>query len=199
MTDAPSETPTPSDTSEPSAPADATIPAEAPVEDSPPVPEPTPAPSPIAPISGIELWIGRSSALPLSHFLEATGAGHRGLCITREFPDRLKAYVGTRDVTVVWLTNVGRGTTVKPTDLPGIVALIGSALAERQVTALYLEGLEYLVRLHTIDRIVTVLLEIDASARAHDARLWIPVHPGLIPSSDLERLRTELPRTIAVD
>ncbi|MFZ3355557.1 MAG: class I tRNA ligase family protein [Thermoplasmata archaeon] len=161
------------------------------------VPLPPPAPPP--PPAGVELWLGRSSAVPLSHFLEATGAGHRGLCITREFPDRLRAYVGTRDVNVVWLTNIGRGTTIKPTDLGGIVTLIQTALREQQVTAIFLEGIEYLVRLHTADRIVAVLLEIDAEARPKDVRLWIPVHPELIPAADLDRLRSGLPRTLTSD
>lgn len=160
---------------------------------------PPPPPPPPPPPAGVELWVGRSSAVPLGHFLEATGAGHRGLCITREFPDRLKAYVGTRDVNVVWLTNIGRGTTIKPTDLGGLVTLIQTALREQQVTAIFLEGIEYLVRLHTADRIVAVLLEIDAEARPKDVRLWIPVHPELIPAADLDRLRTGLPRTLTSD
>jgi hypothetical protein len=168
------------------------------IEPVAPVSPPAP-PAPPPPPSGVELWVGRSSAEPLSHFLEATGAGHRGLCITREFPDRLKAYVGTRDVNVVWLTNIGRGTTIKPTDLGGVVTLIQTALREQQVTAIFLEGIEYLVRLHTADRIVAVLLEIDAEARPKDVRLWIPVHPELIPEADLDRLRSGLPRTLSSD
>jgi hypothetical protein len=165
----------------------------------PPAAAPSPPPTPPPPPAGVELWVGRSSAVPLGHFLEATSAGHRGLCITREFPDRLKAYVGTRDVSVVWLTNIGRGTTIKPTDLGGVVTLIQTALREQQVTAIFLEGIEYLVRLHTADRIVAVLLEIDAEARPKDVRVWIPVHPELIPTADLDRLRVGLPRTLTVD
>jgi Protein of unknown function (DUF835) len=135
----------------------------------------------------------------LSHFLEATGVGHRGVCITREFPDRLKAYVGSRDVSVVWLTSIGRGTTLKPTDLNGIVGFILKAFREQQVTAFFLEGIEYLVRLHSVERIVSVLLEIDLEARERDVRLWIPVHPELIPAADLARLRADLPRTLLSD
>jgi hypothetical protein len=149
----------------------------------PPVPEPIPPP----PV-GLEFDTSESLLQALLPFLDATAAGHKGIAIVRELPERIRAHVGIRPVEVYWLTNLGRPQTLRPGDLAAIVERVRQALLEESVSALFLEGVEYLVRIHGVDRVVEFLRELDGEARAREARLWVHLTPALLSPGDLERL-----------
>jgi len=165
-------------------------PAE-PASSSPVAPEPEPsteAAEPKPPPAGIELEVGVSLLSSIQPFLDATAAGHRGICVVRESPERVSAQVGSRPVDVYWLTNLGRGKTLKPNDLPGIFAFLGRAVGEEHVTVFFLEGIEYLIRIHGVEAVVERLLEFDLEAKAQDARVWVHLTSDLLRPDDLERI-----------
>jgi tRNA synthetases class I (I, L, M and V)/Protein of unknown function (DUF835)/Anticodon-binding domain of tRNA ligase len=193
-----SETPTTVPASEPPAalippppPSIAELPSPVPVAPLPPVREPAfvaPAPpTPPAPVSGVELDVATSYLPALERFLDATAAGHLGMCVVRDSPERVRAYAGSRPVEIRWLTNIGRGATLKPTDLEGLAAFLEHTLSSGRVTVFFLEGVEYLVRLHGLDRVVEELLRFDAAARSQSARVWVPLNPKLLSAAELER------------
>jgi tRNA synthetases class I (I, L, M and V)/Anticodon-binding domain of tRNA ligase/Protein of unknown function (DUF835) len=151
------------------------------------VPEPVPPP-PEPPRSGIELEVGTSILASIQPFLDATAAGHRGVCVVRESPERITAQVGSRPVDVYWLTNLGRGKTLKPNDLPGLVNFLSRALVDDRVMAFFIEGIEYLVRIHGVEALLDRLASFDRLAREHDARVWMHVTSDLLSPSDFERI-----------
>ena len=162
-------------------------------------PPPAPAPEaveppaqPPGPPSGIELDSAPTLFGALQPFLDATAAGHRGLAIVRELPERIRTHVGPRPVDVLWLSNLERNRTLRPSDLGEILRRIQKALSEDGVTAFFIEGVEYLVRIHGVDRVVEFLGTVDAEARSHEARVWLHVTAGLLSESDFERIRDQL-------
>jgi Protein of unknown function (DUF835) len=154
------------------------------------LPEPEPPPPP----TGVELTIEDSLIASLSGFLESTAAGHHGVCVVRESPERIRARVGSRPIEVFWLTNIGRGPSLRPSDLEGAFAFLSRKLLEERVTAFFLEGIEYLVRLHGADAVLNGLVAFDRLAREHDARIWICLAPTLMKPSDLDRFRATFGR-----
>jgi hypothetical protein len=152
-----------------------------------PAGEPAP-PAPPPPSGGIELAVGTSFVPSLERFLDATAAGHQGICIVRDSPERVRAYVGSRPVEIRWLTNIGRGPTLKPTDLDGLSAFLAHALSDRRVSVFFLEGVEYLVRLHGLERVVGELEKFDALATQESARVWVHLNPKLLSPAELDRL-----------
>jgi len=159
---------------------------------SPEVPAmtPPPEPEPPTPPSGIELTIGDSLVSALSGFLESTAAGHHGVCVVRESPERIRARVGSRPIEVFWLTNIGRGPALRPADLEAAWAFLSRKLLGERVTAFFLEGIEYLVRLHGADVVLNGLVQFDRLARENDARIWVYLAPALMKPADLERFRS---------
>lgn len=155
---------------------------------SPTVVESPLPPTPPPPPSGLE--IGNEPTLfgALQPFLDVTGAGHRGLAIVRELPDRIRAHVGPRPVEVLWLSNLDRPMTLRPSDLDDIERRVRRAFDEEGVTAVFLEGVEYLVRIHGVEKVAAFLRATNAAARARLARVWLHVTPGLLTASDLERI-----------
>ncbi|HYA11055.1 MAG TPA: DUF835 domain-containing protein [Thermoplasmata archaeon] len=155
-------------------------------------PAPAVAPSPPAAPTGLEAELSPSLLPALQPFLDATAAGHRGLAIVRELPERIRTLVGPRPVAVYWLSNLARDRTVRPDDLPGLTALVRQGVEANGITAVFLEGVEYLTRIHGSAAVVGLLKELDHVAREHDARAWLHLTPGLLPPADLEGLLREL-------
>jgi hypothetical protein len=143
-----------------------------------PIPPPTPT-------GGILLNVAPSYLPAFAHFLDATAAGHRGICVVRESPDRLRAHVGPRPVEIYWLSNLGRGLTLRPSDLEGYGAFLIKSVDQDRVTAVFLEGVEYLARVHGAERVIEQLAAFNVVAQAHQARVWVFLHPDLIPPADL--------------
>jgi hypothetical protein len=154
----------------------------------PPSPEPPAVPTP--PPSGVRLSLGDREEPAWRSFLDATSAGHRGLCLSREFPERRRALLGHRDVEVVWLSNVGKGMAVRPGDLPGLTSLLTLAMTERGVTAIFVEGGEYLVRIHGVAALADLLRQLDGVANERSARVWWPINPALMATADVDVLRS---------
>jgi hypothetical protein len=128
-----------------------------------------------------------------SLFLESTAAGHRGLCLSREFPDRLRALLGPREVRIVWLSSSGRPGSVRAADLVAIREAIRTGVETDDVRAVYLDGVEYLARANPVDAVVRMLREVESFTRAANARVWVSVHPMLAHPADIERLLSEFP------
>jgi hypothetical protein len=164
-----------------------------PGEVGPEVPErPVPV-GPIVPSEGVFLVEGPAPLTAWHRFLDSTRDGHRGLCFTREPPSRMRAFAGPRDVEIFWISNLGQADSVSPADVEGFEAVIRRALIERQVTGVYLEGIEYLIIVQSIERTVQLLRELDRLCRSVGARAWIPVNPSLLRSEALDLLRTSFP------
>jgi hypothetical protein len=142
---------------------------------------------PTPPSGGVEVIVDVSYLTSLERFLEATAAGHQGICVVRDSPERVRAYIGSRPVEIRWLTNIGRGPTLKPTDLDGFAAFLAHAVSSGRVTAFFLEGVEYLVRLHGLEKVVDRMQVFDQLARAQSARVWVPLNPRLLSPEELER------------
>ncbi len=153
-----------------------------------PVPPAAPPPVPEPPRGGIELVVGSSIVGSLQPFLEATSAGLRGVCVVRESPERIRAQAGSRPVDIYWLTNLGRGRTLKPNDLPGLASFFQRQLESEHTAVFFIEGIEYLTRLHGVENVTAQLQEVDRMARAHEARVWLHVTPELLRERDLERI-----------
>jgi hypothetical protein len=167
-------------------------PPEAPppaVEPAPTTPEPGPAPP--APVA-IELLSGGSLLASLQPFLDAAAAGLRGLAVVRESPERIRAHAGNRPIEVYWLTNFGRGPSLRPGDLDLIQAFLEKAIVDLGVAVFFIEGVEYLIRLHGIARVVALLVEFDRRLREREARAWVHLTPDLLSAGDLEQLRAAL-------
>ena len=142
----------------------------------------------VAPRAGVVLVLGGSILTSLQPFLDATAAGLPGLCLVRESPERVAARVGRRPVTIVWMTNFGRGRTVRPTDLTGIFGELERELLEGGRAAFFVEGLEYLVRIHGVEAVADRLADFERLALDHDIRAWVHLSPDLLRPAEVERL-----------
>ncbi len=181
----------------PSPPPSAPAPAPKPPLEPAYVPESLrPAPQVEAPpplTTGIDVQLSPTILPSLQPFLDATAAGHRGLAVVRENPERLRALVGPRPAAVYWLSNLVRDRTVRPGDLRAISALLRQGIEANGITAVFLEGIEYLAQIHGAVAVAGFLRDLDQLAREHDARAWVHLTPGLLSATDLATVLGEAP------
>ena len=67
--------------------------------------------------------------------------------------------------------------------------MLSRKLLEEHSTAFFLEGIEYLVRIHGADAVLTGLVQFDRLARENDARVWVYLTPALMKPADIERFQ----------
>ncbi len=202
----PPPAPTPPAAPAPLPPAPLPPPARAPPPPPPPVapafvseadraagnlPTPPLATAPV-PAAGLEVELSEALLPALQPFLEATAAGHRGVAVVRELPERIRTLVGPRPVAVYWLSNLARDRAIRPSDLRGLADLLRQGLESSGITAVFLEGTEYLTRIHGSEAVVAFLKELDRQAREHEARAWLHLTPGLLTPTELDRFVSDL-------
>jgi hypothetical protein len=192
---APSPVPIPAPSRAPAAPSPppTPLPPLEPTHLSGPARPPSDTPPAGTPRSGgLEVEVSEVLLAALQPFLDATAAGHRGLAIVREGPERIRTLVGPRPVAVYWLSNLTRERTLRPADLSGLASLLRKEIEANAITAVFLEGVEYLTRIHGTTAVVEVLKELDRLAREHDARAWLHLTPGLLSAAELEHIVRDL-------
>lgn len=190
-------TPGPGSVVTPPAKTPAALPPRGPLPSGPGSPYWTPTaenvPTPPRPPSGLILGPGRVTNEAWNGFLDATSGGLRGLCLSREFPDRLRALLGPRDIAIVWVSNASRPGVVRAVDLEQMRTIVEEAVTQHGVRAIYVDSVEYLIRVNTMDRIVTFLKALRTVSTDAEARAWVPLNPLLLNPSDAERLVKEFP------
>ncbi|MCI4369004.1 MAG: class I tRNA ligase family protein [Thermoplasmata archaeon] len=139
------------------------------------------------PASGVEIWPGTSTDAAWRCFLDCT-VDTPGTAFTREFPDRLREEVGSRDVTVVWLSHAGQADSIAPGDLPALRERLIRSLSRGPLASVYIDALEFLVSVHGGEKSFALISDVDQEARVHGALVIVPANPELLSASDLEQL-----------
>ena len=68
-----------------------------------------------------------------------------------------------------------------------------SALDEGHVSAVLLEGFEYLVTVNTLAPVLKLLRELHTRAQAAGTAVWVPVNPRLLTPGEVEMLKGAFP------
>ena len=128
-------------------------------------------------------------------FADAVARGGRGLCVTRTYPQKLRERLGAGDVSVLWLSNVGKEDSIRPKDLEKLSLAVEQFVA-REHGVVLLDGLEYLV---TNNNFLTVLRLVQAlrdQVAIHGAVLLLSMGPASLESHQLTLLEREVDRVI---
>lgn len=128
-------------------------------------------------------------------FDEALHGGRRGLCVTRLYPQKLRERFRTGDLTILWLSNVGKEDSIRPKDLEKLSLAVEQFVSVERGIVL-LDGLEYLV---TNNNFLTVLRLVQAlrdQVAINNAVLLLSVNPSSLESHQLTLLEREVDQVI---
>lgn len=128
-------------------------------------------------------------------FQDALRAGRRGLCVTRLYPEKIRERLGSENLEILWLSNVGREDSIRPKDLEKLSLTVEQFVAQAHGVVL-LDGLEYLV---TNNNFLTVLRLVQAlrdQVAIHDGVLLLAVNPSSLEAHQLTLLEREVDQVI---
>ncbi|HYM40062.1 MAG TPA: DUF835 domain-containing protein, partial [Thermoplasmata archaeon] len=160
-----------------------------------PAPHPAAQGKPRLRTASTYLVVGEQTDAAYRLFEEALAAGQRGLCLTRVYPQRLRERYAAAEVSVLWLSNVGKEDAIRPKDLEKLSLAVEQFVA-REHGAVLLDGVEYLV---TNNNFLTVLRLVQAmrdQVAIHNGTLLISVSPTALESHQLTLLEREVDQVI---
>jgi len=125
-------------------------------------------------------------------FVDCVKHGQSGLCITRDFPPKVKSKWGLENTPFMWLTmDESTETAINPTNLPLIYNNMKKFLCQAEKGVILLSGIEYLVTQTSYDSVLKFLLLLNDKIAVHDALLLIPISPFTLEEKQLKLIERE--------
>jgi len=119
-------------------------------------------------------------------------AGSKGVCVTREFPKKIRTKYGLDDARIFWLSNTEEPDSFKPVELGKLYYNLEEFLKKEKDTAIMLSGLEYLITQNNYSSVLKLIQLLNEQIALRDSILIIPLSPGALDAKDLKLIEREL-------
>jgi predicted hydrocarbon binding protein len=118
--------------------------------------------------------------------------GSRGLCISREYPEKLRKTFRLDGAQLIWLSYEGdKGNAREPTNIPLIYNEIKNFLEQSEGGVFLISGLEYLVSQNNFNKILKFVQLLSEAAAVTDSIFLLPISPGALNGREVKMLERE--------
>ncbi|MDW5564106.1 MAG: DUF835 domain-containing protein [Methanomassiliicoccus sp.] len=118
--------------------------------------------------------------------------GSPGLCISREFPEKLRKAFDLDGARMIWLSYEGeKGNSLEPTNIPLIYSDIKAFLEQNSGAVFLISGLEYLVSQTNFVKILKFVQLLSEAAAVTDSIFLLPISPGALSTREVKMLERE--------
>lgn len=131
-------------------------------------------------------------ALFFDIFSEAMIQDVKGLLITREFPERLRASYSLDNASIVWLTHVVGRDCIEPTQTNLILNRIVSFTRDNSPCIIMLDGIEYLINQNSFDVVIGFLNHVRDLIIIRNSVLIVALDPNTLDSKELALVERNL-------
>ncbi len=118
--------------------------------------------------------------------------GHQGLCITRDFPAKIRKKYGLEKTSIIWLSTSETENTVPPQNLSALFYHIENFLKKSENGILLLSGLEYLITHNSYSSVLKFIQLLNEQIAIREAVLVVPISPLTLDEKDLKLFEREL-------
>jgi predicted hydrocarbon binding protein len=119
--------------------------------------------------------------------------GSPGMCVVREFPDKVRKRFDLKNAPCLWLSyERDIAFAREPTNIPLIYAEIKSFLDSNDHGILLISGLEYLAAQSTFIKILKFIQLLNENVAVRDGIMLLPISPQALSSRDVKLLEREL-------
>ncbi len=126
-------------------------------------------------------------------FVDAAKHGVPSLCVTREYPEKVKEKHGLAGTPFLWLSMDQEKTYSRdPSNLALIYSDMKTFITENPGSAVLLSGLEYLISQNGFTKVLKLLQHINDKVAITDSMLLVPISPLTLLEQDLKMLEKEL-------
>ncbi|MBI0583106.1 MAG: DUF835 domain-containing protein [Methanomassiliicoccus sp.] len=114
------------------------------------------------------------------------------LCVSREYPDKLRKTYRLEGAQMAWLSYEGDGGhTMEPTNIPLIYSEIKAFLEQTSGAVFLISGLEYLVSQTTFVKVLKFVQLLSEAAAVSDSIFLLPISPGALTTREVKMLERE--------
>ncbi len=128
-------------------------------------------------------------------FKKILDAGEEGLCVTRDYPDKVRENYGLEGVEIIWLSNVDREDVIRPKSLEKFSLTIENFLTRKKGVIL-LNGVEYLITNNDFRTVLHLIQSLKDQVAINRSILMIPVNPTTLEENQVDLLSSEVDKVI---
>ena len=132
-----------------------------------------------------------------SLFINALRKGMKGYCITRNYPAKIRSKFDLKDTPVIWLSNVGRESTIRPKDLEKLSLSLEQFLSQPGGGIVLLDGLEYLITNNNFITVLRLIQSLRDQVAINQSILLMAVNRSTLETHQLNLLEREVDYTIS--
>lgn len=126
-------------------------------------------------------------------FMDQISHGRPGMCIMREYPEKLKSRYDLGDSSILWLSydrdiDYAR----EPTNIPLIYSEVKNFLDSVDNGVVLLSGIEYMVSQSTFTKVLKFVQLLNENVAVRNSLLLVPVSPQALTQRDVKMLEREL-------
>ena len=126
-------------------------------------------------------------------FTEHVTHGHQGLCVTRDFPTKIRKRYGLEKTPIIWLsTEETTEMTVAPQNLSSLYYQIESFLKKSEKGIVLLSGMEYMISQNSYSSVLKFIQLLNELIAVRSAILLVSLSPLTLDEKDLKTLEREL-------
>ncbi|MCX6653086.1 MAG: isoleucine--tRNA ligase [Methanomassiliicoccales archaeon] len=128
-------------------------------------------------------------------FEKAMTMGMRGFCVTRNYPLKIKAKYNLGETPILWLSNVGKESSIRPKDLEKLSVSLEQFLGTEGGVIL-LDGLEYLITNNNFLTVLRLVQSLRDQVAINHSILMLALNPSTLDAHELNLLEKEVDATI---
>ncbi|TRO50711.1 DUF835 domain-containing protein [Candidatus Bathyarchaeota archaeon] len=125
-------------------------------------------------------------------FVDSLAKGDQGLCITRDFPNKVRRSYNLTTTPVLWLSNAEQEFAVEPVQLGKLYHKIEDFLKKAERATVMITGLEYLIVQNNYHSALKFLQLVRDQIAIYDSILIATISPSTLSEQDLKLIEREM-------
>jgi predicted hydrocarbon binding protein len=126
-------------------------------------------------------------------FVDASKHGVPCLCVTREYPEKLKEKLELKGVPFLWLSMDQEKTYARdPTNIAQLYSDMKTFITENRNSMVLLSGLEYLISQNGFQKILKLIQHVNDRVAVAESVLVASISPLTLPENELKMLEKEM-------
>lgn len=126
-------------------------------------------------------------------FVDAARHGVPSLCVTREYPEKVKERYSLKGIPFLWLSMDQEKTfSREPSNLALLYSDMKTFITENTGCAVILSGVEYLISQNGFQKVLKLLQHLNDKVAVTDSTLLVPISPLTVSEPELKMLEKEM-------
>ena len=114
--------------------------------------------------------------------------GNPGLCVTRQFPEKVREAFELKDTRILWLSHTPGKDHHNPTSIGTLATVISSFVERYKKCVVLIDGLEYLVINNGFQQVLRFAEHINEQVMQSKSTVLIPISPSAFSEQELALL-----------